>query len=131
GTVFNVNAYPDEPASKASLLEGSVKINDKVLRPGQAYLDGQIFKTNIQQDVAWKNGVFDFNMVSLQLAMRQLSRWYDVEVVYKDEIPSFNFYGEVQRKLTLSQVLNGLSDLGVKFQIEGKTLIVSKDPKSR
>ncbi len=36
GTSFNINAYNDAPV-KTSLLEGSVKINDRMLKPGFAY----------------------------------------------------------------------------------------------
>ena len=153
GTHFNVNAYADEVTIKTTLIEGSVRLKttavsrlrspDKsvltslTLKPGQ---QGQLtdqrlslaVKPDVEQVMAWKNGVFNFNRTSLQEAMRQLSRWYDIEVVYKDDIPEFNFYGEIQRTLTLSQVLSGLSDLGVTFTIErNKRLVVAMDEKTR
>ncbi|MBO9572409.1 MAG: FecR domain-containing protein, partial [Chitinophagaceae bacterium] len=75
GTEFNINAYPDE-ISKTSLINGSVKIGAQILQPGEAFINNKIIKTNITQDIAWKNGVFDFNDLNGEQAMRQLSRWY-------------------------------------------------------
>jgi len=128
GTHFNVNAYSDNRYIKTSLLEGAVQVDGRILKPGHAYINGKILQINLEQEVAWKNGVFNFNQLSLREAMQQLSRWYDVEIVYKDEIVDFNFYGEVQRSLTLSQVIKILSGMGIRLTIEqGKRLVVSKD----
>ena len=82
GTRFNINAYPDEAFVKTSLVEGSIKIDRFVLKPGTAYADGKIVDTDIQQDIAWKNSYFNFNGSDLAAVMRQLSRWYDIEVKY-------------------------------------------------
>ncbi len=97
---------------KPVLLEGSIKVADKILKPGEAFIAGKIIKTNIQQDVAWKNGLFDFNRVNLDEVMRQLSRWYDVQVIYERDIPSMQFYGKMGRDLTLKQVLTILEKAG-------------------
>lgn len=127
GTSFNVNAYPDEQATKTSLLEGSVKIGGHVLKPSQAYINGQIIYTNLSQDLAWKNGLFNFDKMSLQQAMRQISNWYDVNVVYEGEIPAIQFYGEASRSLNLQDMLELLAGVGVKFRLEkDKRLIVTK-----
>ncbi len=127
GTHFNVNAYADEDGIKTSLAEGSVRIDNKTLKPGEAYMNGQILATNLEQDLAWKNGVFDFNRRDLQAVMRQISRWYDVEVVYEKIIPSMQFYGKMGRDLNLSQVLSILEKSGVHahFKIDEKKLIVN------
>ncbi len=64
--------------------------------------------------------------------MKQLSRWYNVDIEYKGSLPAFSFYGKIQRQLTLNQVLKGLRELtgpGVTFTIEGKKLIVTSDSK--
>lgn len=125
GTHFNVNAYQDEPLSKISLLEGSVKIGDRILKPGEAYIDDKVVKTNLVQDLAWKNGVFNFNDQNLEQVMRQLSRWYDVEVIYPKNVPKMEFWGEMGKNLKLSQVLEILEKSEVKFKIEdGKRLVV-------
>lgn len=111
---------------KTSLLEGSVKINNQILKPGEAYFDGKIVTTNIQQDVAWKNGVFDFDMNTLREAMRKLSRWYDVEIVYPESLAEKRFGGKMGRDLTLSQVLKLLDGLEMRFRLEGRTILVTR-----
>ncbi|MBL7698264.1 MAG: FecR family protein [Chitinophagaceae bacterium] len=123
GTSFNVNSYPDEPIIKTSLLEGSVWINGNVLQPGQAYMNGKITSTNLEQDLAWKNGFFSFNKTDLPAVMRQLSRWYNVEVKYEGAIPKRAFSGEIGRNLTLRQVLDVLSQTRIHYKIEQGNLI--------
>lgn len=136
GTHFNVNAYPSEEA-KTSLLEGSVKISPAngggqpkfdqgwILKPGQAFMNGKVFRTNVDQDVAWKNGIFNFNNQNLTQVMKQLARWYDLEVVYADGIPQKEYGGEIGRNLKLNQVLRGLENSGVHFELNGKRVTVS------
>lgn len=125
GTHFNVNAYDDGNLFKTSLLEGSIRISGNILKPGEAFSNGRVVLTNLDQDVAWKNGAFNFHKLDLPEVMLQLSRWYDLEVVYEGEIPKVQFFGEMGRDLTLSQVLKGLEWSGVRFKIEaGKKIIV-------
>ncbi|MBO9635754.1 MAG: DUF4974 domain-containing protein, partial [Chitinophagaceae bacterium] len=81
-------------------------------------------EVDTDQAIAWKNGVFNFNQSSLPSAMRQIARWYDVEIVYEKNIPSITFAGKIQRSLSLQQILKGLEDDQVHFRIEGKKLIV-------
>jgi transmembrane sensor len=136
GTHFNINSYEDEANIKTTLLEGSVKVSSTVngqwsmLKPGeQAVLAGHSPFTidhspDLDQVMAWKNGLFNFNKVSLQDVMKQIARWYDVEVVYQGQIKPKKFGGEIQRDLNLSEVLDGLKETGIHFRIEGKKLIV-------
>lgn len=79
---------------------------------------------DIDQVIAWKNGFFNFNQVDLQAVMRQLARWYDVDVVYERDIPKIRFVGEMQRDLNLSDVLDVLKRTDVHFRIEGRKIIV-------
>jgi len=125
GTEFNVNAYTNEPAIKTSLVNGAVWIDRSILKPGQAYTNGKVTATNIEQDIAWKNGAFDFNGLDFVAGMRQLERWYDIRVVYDGPIPREVFYGEMDRNLTLQEVLELLGGIA-KFRLEGKTLHVSQ-----
>lgn len=139
GTRFNVNAYDDEDALRTTLLEGKVKFTKTtlslpssdfvVLSPGQQSVlskTGLQMKNNVDMDgvMAWKNGLFNFNNSNLEMVMRQLARWYDVEVVYQGSVPKRNFGGEMQRDLNLSEVLKILETNQVHFRIEGKKLIV-------
>jgi transmembrane sensor len=135
GTSFNINAYGDEEAIKTTLIEGRVKVlkgsKGAVLKPGQQAVvvssdqqDINVQSANIEQTLAWKNGLFNFNNLSLQQILRQLSRWYNIEIVYQQQIPSKSFSGEIQRDLNLSEVLEVLKDAGVHFTLEGRKLIV-------
>ena len=134
GTHFNINAYTNEAAIKTTLLEGSVKITngaDKaMLEPGQqAQLNTankiRIVKSvDIEKIMAWKNGLFNFEGADLDEVMRQLSRWYDIDVAYEKGIPDIEFVGEVSKNVSLSGVLEGLHGVGVHFHIEGRRLVV-------
>jgi transmembrane sensor len=137
GTRFNINAYDDEAAVNTTLLEGSVRImatgggqKGIILKPGQQALMAQggrisvVNHADIDQVMAWKNGLFNFNQADLQSVMRQLGRWYDVDIVYEREIPKIRFLGEMQRELDLSDVLDVLKRTDVHFRIEGRKIIV-------
>lgn len=140
GTHFNVNAYDDEHAIKVTLLEGSVKIShrtshdSRIIKPGeQAIIDnshpmaiGMTIDNNVDLDevMAWKNGFFSFNGADIETIMRDVSRWYDVDVVYEGKIPSGHYKGKPSRNLTASQMLKLIEYAGVKFRIEGKKIIV-------
>ncbi|HRN55478.1 MAG TPA: FecR family protein [Agriterribacter sp.] len=124
GTSFNVNSYDDEAGIKTSLLEGSVQINGMLLTPGKAYMNGRIMNTDLDKDLAWKNGVFNFHRVRLPEAMRQIARWYNVEVQFDDRVKNIELGGEIGRNLSLQQVLNGLQDKDLHFRLEEKLLIV-------
>jgi transmembrane sensor len=135
GTHFNINIYTDETSQNTTLLEGSVRIKSVhtslTLKPGQqGRLDPRTnnlslaANPDIEQVIAWKNGAFNFNRLSLKAVLQQLARWYDVEVVYEEKMPEMTFRGEMGRDLNLSQVLKALNTLGVKFEIEGNRLKV-------
>lgn len=134
GTHFNVNAYNDEATVNTTLLEGSVLLTEKgrkvLLKPGQQaqkQKSGAIVvndNVNLDEVMGWKNGVFYFDNASLQTVLRQLSRWYDVDIVFEKEIPIRTFEGEIQKNLQLSQVLKILEKNKVHFKIEGKILRV-------
>ena len=139
GTHFNVNAYADEAAARTTLLEGSVKISAGaarvVIQPGQqavAQHPGSnaqqpvsiVNGADLEQVIAWKNGRFNFNGADLHTVMRQLSRWYGINVKYEGNVADEVFQGELTRDLNLSQVLRILGKMEIKFRIEGKTLVV-------
>lgn len=145
GTHFNVNAYTDEPALVTTLLEGAVSVDGHLLRPGEKATvtgatgpgatvtgttagggDVKVTKGDPEQAVAWKNGLFYFSDAGLQTVMRQLSRWYNVDVSYEGNIPSRQFNGMIGRSLTLDQVLKGLAKENVHYRIEeGHRLIIT------
>lgn len=134
GTHFNINGYTDEEDIRTTLLEGKVKVNvadqTKYLSPGQ---QAQINTTgkisvvndvNLDETVAWKDGNFQFENSDIKSVMRQLARWYDVEVSYKGNIDK-HFIGNISRDVKLSQVLSMLQQTGeIKFSVEGNKLFV-------
>ena len=136
GTHFNVNAYSDEPTITTTLLEGSVKVsgptqnNSTTIKPGeQAQLNANNQITvnkieNAKQVVDWKNGTFSFDSSDLEMTLRQLARWYDVSIIFEGAIPKKKFSGEMQRDLSLSQVIKLLEKNNVYCRIEGKNLVV-------
>jgi transmembrane sensor len=136
GTHFNINAYDDEPAIRTTLLEGSVKITrgteTALLKPGQqaSTVDGsntiKVGDADLDETVAWKNGLFSFKNADMQTVMRQLSRWYDVDITYEGNIPHRFFNGDMHRNLKASQVLDVLSFYKVHFEIAGKRIIVKE-----
>lgn len=148
GTHFNINAYEDEEAVKTTLLEGKVRVSQPttgpaskreqsaILKPGEqaVFIAGSqpaptsrgftIHDADVEQVIAWKNGVFNFQDATLEQVMRQLARWYDIEVVYEKGIPNIEFEGEMNRQNELTSVLHSLERLGVHFKIQGRRLTV-------
>ncbi|WP_295122569.1 FecR family protein [uncultured Chitinophaga sp.] len=138
GTHFSINSYADEPQVKTSLLEGSVRITPHtlasgiVLKPGQQALLNQNKKIEIvpvdESEIAWKNGLIRVRNADLKTVMRQLARWYDLEVVYQGQISNESINAAVPRNSRLATVLELLSGIGVEFKIEqtatGKKIIV-------
>lgn len=137
GTVFNINAYDDEPVIKTTLIDGSVKISNNtgsaILKPGQQAIvqpDNQNIKVkdaDVEEAVAWKSDYFIFNHEKIQSIMRKISRWYDVDVVYDDGISTDWVGGSESRSKNVSEVLRKLELTGqFHFQIDGKKIIVKK-----
>jgi transmembrane sensor len=138
GTHFNINAYTNEPVIKTTLLEGSVKVTDNTkvitLVPGeQAQVQPGIADNEIKvldnvdtnEVIAWKNGLFQFNKASIESIMRQVARWYDVDISYSNnKIPAKSFTGSISRNSSASQFLQILSYTGLHFEIAGKKVIV-------
>nr|WP_255496288.1 FecR family protein [Mucilaginibacter sp. FT3.2] len=133
GTHFNINAYSDEDAIKTTLLEGSVQLSSgnsvSLLKPDQQGIFArnkiQVIDVDAEKAIAWKKGIFEFNRCSIQDIMKQLSRWYDVEVVYTGKVSNDEFVGKIERSVKLSRVLHILELNHVHFKIEDKKIIVS------
>jgi transmembrane sensor len=134
GTHFNINAYSDESSIKTSLLEGSVKITkgntSGILKPGeQGVLNNKedkvaITNADMNEVMAWKNGLFRFEGADITTIMREIGRWYDVEIIYAGKVPMRRFEGKISRNAQLSEVLRILELSDVKFTVEGKKIIV-------
>ena len=128
GTHFNVMAYANEKHIETTLLQGKVRVTryglSKILSPGQEAIadnkshDIKLTSTNTQQTVAWKNGFFHFKETNIRELMRQVERWYNVEVEYRTDRDGQDFTGIVPRTKNVSVLLQTLELTGtVHFQI--------------
>jgi transmembrane sensor len=140
GTSFNIKAYEEDNEIKVTLLNGKVKVtaryqtttgSSEVLVPGQQAIfhrSGELTvmdNTDLEQVIAWKNGFFSFQSADIPTVMRELSRWYDVEVKYTGKIPKRQFEGAIDRNLSLSKVLSILERMNVHFRIdENRNIII-------
>ncbi|NMN36181.1 DUF4974 domain-containing protein [Pedobacter riviphilus] len=135
GTSFNINAYDNESAIKTTLIEGSVSVAKRnqtlIIKPGEQALasagNENILAKQVDVDeiIAWKNGLFQFNHTNIDVVMRQIARWYDVEIVYKEDVSDISFTGSLSRNLKLSKSLQILSITGLHFKIEGEKIIIT------
>ena len=137
GTHFNIKAYDDDAAIRTTLLEGSVQVTgaDKkqmttILQPGQqAVLTRHSpvsvdASPDIEQVMAWKEGLFTYKHSDITEVLRDVSRWYDIEIAYEGKKPADTFTGGIDRTATLTELLAILQMTGVRFKLEGKKLIV-------
>ena len=138
GTHFNINAYNDEATIKTTLLEGSVKVSkgssSKMIEPGeQAQIENSgnpkimVQAVDVDVAVAWKDGRFIFYGNNIQSVMRQLARWYDVDVSYEGNITDEEFVGVINRSRyeNISEILDMLEKTRtVSFAISGHNVTV-------
>jgi transmembrane sensor len=140
GTHFNVNAFPEEKDIKVTLLEGSVKVVNRqsaignkssvILTPGKqavATADSRvtIADADIEQVMAWKNGLFMFNNTGIENIMQQIERWYDVTVYYEGDIKRWTFNGQISRYSNVSKVLEMMEATGtIHFRVEDRKIYV-------
>jgi ferric-dicitrate binding protein FerR (iron transport regulator) len=143
GTSFNVNAYADEPVIKTTLQEGLISLSagqeplllhpgqqaqlpfDPAARPGDRKIRLTTANVNMEEVMAWRKGFFYLSSADIPTVMRQLSRWYNLDVVFKNGIPQGHLSGKTQRSLQLLQVLKVMELSGVHVQLEENKLIVS------
>lgn len=139
GTHFNINAYGDDQLIRTSLLEGAVKVSNFngsiTIKPGEQALGStnrsayQVIHPNMEEVLAWKNGRFLFNNASAASIVLQLSRWYDIDIVYKGDLSGINFSGGVSRKDRIEKLIELLEvDGRMKLELKGRTLIVMRKP---
>lgn len=135
GTHFDINSYSNETSVKTTLLEGSVKVlsatGNVIISPGQQAVlsnnNNSLTVNNgvdINEVIAWKNGMFQFDDADIQTIMRQVARWYDIDAEFKGQIPNYTYHGKISRNSNASQVLRILGLSGINFTIEGRKIIV-------
>lgn len=125
GTSFNVNAYKDGGNIDATLVDGLIRVtraaDKKIVKPGeQARISSSISiikNADIGKVLAWKNGIFNFEEVGLREMMKQIERWYDIQVVYAPNVPDVKFFGKMSRKADLATVLEALKGFGLHYEM--------------
>ncbi len=131
GTAFNINAYGDEPAVKTTLVEGSIRLhagsNNKILRPGmqgtvqQGGSNIAINNVDVDEIIAWKEGLFNFSNLDIETIMRQIGRWYNMQIIYEGKKPEGQFSGIIDRNTNLAFILKSLEYSGMRFKVETST----------
>jgi transmembrane sensor len=129
GTRFNISSYTDDNNVKTTLLEGSVQVNNMLLKPNeQSVLENhqiRVIPVDAEKIVAWKNGKFVFTSESIKSIMTKLSRWYNVEVIYNGNVDNEVFTGSMSRYDDISKILETISfTQAVHFKIEGRRITV-------
>jgi ferric-dicitrate binding protein FerR (iron transport regulator) len=134
GTHFNVKAYEDEPAIETTLIEGSISVTGNrqrvILVPGQrSFLKKGspmlVSTANLEEAVAWKDNHFIFNDDNVESIMRQISRWYDIDVSYEGDLSGVEITGSISRSENVAEVLRKLEETGtVHFNLQGRKVIV-------
>lgn len=133
GTSFNINAYPEENNMRTTLVSGLIKVRTSretsILQPGKTAAIStngamQVSSANIKAVTAWKEGAFFFENADIQTVMRQLERWYDIQVVYEKTGSNELFSGGIQRNLPFFRVLTILEQNDVRYRMQGRTLII-------
>lgn len=136
GTSFDIMAYDDEPETNTTLVEGAVTVRHKnseqTLKPGeQAHLDlisqsMSIRRPDVDEVIAWKNGKFQFGKSDIRTIMRQIARWYDVEIEYDGDLSGLRLSGVLSRKGDIAELLDALEETGdVHFRTENNKIIVT------
>ncbi|MGF6849374.1 transmembrane sensor [Chitinophaga sp. W3I9] len=134
GTRFNIMAYQNEANVKTTLLQGAVKVSHNSQRV--RLVQGQqaswaaggssitVGPADTDEAVSWKEGYFQFNRAPLTDVMRQLQRWYDVEVRYEGNTGKREFWGKIPRNVRLSEALKILELSSIQYSMKGDTIII-------
>ena len=134
GTEFNVDAYQDESSMKITLLEGKVELKDKnnqtKLTPGQQAEISEAGnfvihnKIDMEEVIAWKEGLFYFNKADIKAVMKQISRWYDIEVEFEGKVIVERLSGKLSRNVSLNEIIQVLELYDLRIIRDGRKIVV-------
>lgn len=135
GTKFNVRNYRDDSGITTTLFEGKVRVhhnkNALVLQPGEIAVSSSegtislLKSNNLRQSIAWKDNYFHFEQADLPTLMAELSRWYDFEVVFPEDMPQERYSGKIDKNLTFNQIIKILGGANLKYRLEpGRKVII-------
>ena len=133
GTQFDVAAYADEDSHRATLVEGAISVSNgaesRMLRPGeQAIVKDKDLVTglaDVEKAIAWRTGFFAFSNTDIRTLMREISRWYDIDVAYGiSDFPGL-YGGRISRRLGLQELIKLLESNGIHhYRLDGRKLLV-------
>ncbi|PRD48073.1 FecR domain-containing protein [Sphingobacterium haloxyli] len=135
GTEFNIKNYTDDLHQYTTLVEGSVKVKlssgkEIILRPGEQAQSGEHLEAvhaDLEREIAWKNGDFVFKRETLEEICKQISRWYNIDITYPEDIKSVRFSGMIRRSQPLSVIINMIESAGkVKATLKERRLTITK-----
>ncbi|MDO6736383.1 FecR family protein [Wenyingzhuangia sp. 2_MG-2023] len=137
GTQFNIKAYKNESNIYTTLVEGKVSVSvnsmNMVLVPNQQSklnLDNNsltVSEVDVRKEIAWKDGVFNFDRKVLKDIMVVLSRWYDVDVIFENkELESQKFVGLINKNYSIDDILQLMEYASVinSYTINDRTIIL-------
>lgn len=129
GTEFNINAYDDAGSVVTTVAEGSVSVRRGAkkfnLMAGEQTNGVTVSAANLKLNLAWYKGFFSYEHATIPAVMKDLARWYNIEVKYEGNIPDETFTGSMNRKLTLSEALEGIRSIGIRYRLEeGKRIVI-------
>lgn len=136
GTTFNVKCYPEDSQVITTLFQGKVAVEDKIHHTNIELVPGEVsntspnnpikkMKANLNEVKAWRNGLFSFNNTPFEEVIKQVARWYNVEVIYQKGIPKELFTGEVSRDVDFSVMVQFLQGSGINLIINNGKLIIN------
>ncbi|QEM09099.1 FecR family protein [Mucilaginibacter rubeus] len=137
GTHFNIKSFKEDQLVRTTLLEGRVNVGSidkrfhRLLLPGQqARFSGNnldVAQVNAEMVIAWKNGYFRFDNTPIEQVMREIARWYDIDVRFDGPLPTEKLSGRISRSKNISKVLSALeASKTVHFKVEGRRVTVMK-----
>jgi hypothetical protein len=136
GTEFNIKAYKDEVNIYTTLVEGKVAVNykgnHKNLIPGQQLnLNAttnkhSVYEVDVKSQIAWKEGIFDFDGMQLKEIMKVLSRWYDFEVIFENKsLETVKFKGILSKNQSIEEILSAIRSTSLNnYEINGKRIVL-------
>jgi transmembrane sensor len=137
GTEFNIKAYKDEANSYTTLVEGKVDVSiensKRRLMPNQQFnlniktSNSFVKNVDVYNEISWKEGVFSFENITLKDMMKVLSRWYDVDFIFKNKaIENEIFDGVLRKNQSLDEILRSIKNFKIikNYEIKDKEVIL-------
>lgn len=133
GTEFNINTYDYDESVVTTVVGGQVAVNsghgDQILLTSgeKSILSGPSGTiptlhrqpADINETMAWVDGLFVFNSEPLPKLLNRVSRWYGVTFIFESDLSDVVFQGNYFRNKGLLHLLRNLETAGkVQFKMD-------------